>query len=522
MYPVSERFKETVYANRRMTDARVVFEVLDIDAWENNSKTASSEATISRLDQTTNKNRGMSRKYATLEKNYWALDGSFFLPPEPNESPDLELGWWSGVLCGEDGTFDPHQTLTFDFTKDHSSMGISVAFDDAANEFAAEFDINIYNSGDTLIYSESVTGNTTAKYVWMEQLNNYRKVELVIKRWAKPYRRARVVEVDFGVVKEYAGRKLYKLNLLQEVDLTSSTLPASEAVFTVDNSDQEFNFLNPQGFYRYLQERQEVFVEMGVEVYPDVFEYLKTGKYYLYDWRSEDDDQAVTFIAQDIFRILDDYEFESQTANSQTLYDLAVEVFTAAGIEDYEIDPALQSITTQAIYRKMTGRNLMQHICMAGRCNALTDREGRPCLKRLQGTQPVSAITFDNTYQEPRAKLDKLISAVEVNIYDNGSVDDVYVLANGPKGEVYRIDNPLINDSTTAQAVAEWVLSILNQRALHEVSDWMQNPALDLGDIVAVENVYGPDAEARIYRTELIFDGALEGRTELRGEIGGG
>jgi len=520
MYPVSEEYRQAIFAPKRRTIARVVFEVLDVDAFEDNTKTATSEAPISRLAQVTNKVRGMSAKYATYEPEYFKLDGSFTIPPKPDQKPEAELGWWSGVLSEADGTFDPPQVLEFVFTKDHSSMGISIAFDDATNEYAADFDINIYDASNALIHSEQVTNNDNARYVLVKQLDNYRKVEVVIKKWATGYRRARVVEVDFGVVKEYGPSQLIRLNVLREISLTGETIPSSELTFTVDNSSKEFNILNPEGFYRFLQERQEAKLDMGIEVSPGTFEYIPMGKFYLYDWKSDEGSLTTTFTALDIIRLLDDYEMESPTPDTKTLFDLAEEVFSTAGITDYEIDAALQNISTQAVYQKMTTRVLLQHICVAGCAVPFTDRDGKLVIKQLVDSEPVDNITFDNAYQEPQIKLDKLISAVEVNIYDGGQLDDVYILQNGPKGEIYKVDNPFINDATTAQAVAEWILATLNKRAIHE-ANWRQNPALDLGDVLTVENAYGADASAMIYKQEIEYQGYISGRTELRGEIGG-
>ena len=81
------------------------------------------------------------------------------------------------------------------------------------------------------------------------------------------------------------------------------------------------------------------------------------------------------------------------------------------------------------------------------------------------------------------------------------------------------MDNPLINDSTTAQAVAEWILSILNKRAMYDVN-WIQNPALDVGDMLEIENAYGI-APARLYKQEIEYRGYTRGRSELRGAIEG-
>lgn len=333
MYPVSKEYKQGIYnTNGRKTVARVVFEVLDIDAFEDNSKNVTSEAIISRLEQVTNKKRAMSRKYATYEPDYIKLDGSFIVPPRLEQAPEAEMGWWSEILCEENGVFNPYQVLEFTFTKDHSSMGLTIVFDTAANEYAADFDIKVFNAADVLIHNEQVTDNTSPKYELMKQLDNYRKIEVIIKKWAKGLRRARVIEVDFGLVKEYDSKKLASLKYLKEIDLIGKTIPISELVFVVDNTKREFNIVNPKGFYRSLQKRQEVKVEMGVEIFPDTFDYIPIGLFYLTDWKSDEGSLTTTFIAQDVIQFLDSFEMENKIADLKSLYTLAEEILSAGGI----------------------------------------------------------------------------------------------------------------------------------------------------------------------------------------------
>ena len=142
-------------------------------------------------------------------------------------SSEAEMGWWSEILCEENGVFNPYQVLEFTFTKDHSSMGLTIVFDTAANEYAADFDIKVFNAADVLIHNEEVTDNTSPKYELMKQLDNYRKIEVIIKKWAKGLRRARVIEVDFGLVKEYDSKKLASLKYLKEIDLIGKQSPSA-------------------------------------------------------------------------------------------------------------------------------------------------------------------------------------------------------------------------------------------------------------------------------------------------------
>ena len=86
MIKVSKQFKEAIYAPTRRTTAKVSFEILDVEAYDDHTVTVISEAPISRKEQLTNRERSMSHKYATFEKDYFKLDGSFYIPPNQTKA----------------------------------------------------------------------------------------------------------------------------------------------------------------------------------------------------------------------------------------------------------------------------------------------------------------------------------------------------------------------------------------------------------------------------------------------------
>ena len=382
MIKVSKNFKEAVYAPTRKTTAKVSFEILDNEAYNDNTSTVTSEAPISRKNQLTNKIRNMNHKYATFERDYFKLDGSFYIPPKPHEG-DSELGWWSGDICDEEGNFSPYQVLEFNFTEEHNSMGLTITFDVLANEYASDFDIEVYRLDGTLIHKETVIDNDKATYVLVKGLDNYGKIVITIKKWAKPFRRVKITEVDFGIIQEYNDDNLIKMNVLQEIDPISSTLPADEIRFAVDNSDKSFNVLNPEGFYRFLQQGQECFAEIGVELKNGTIEYVPIGKFYLREWQSDEGTLTTTFTARDILDSLSNVEIENNVARDITLYDLAAEVLNASNIENYVLSNNLKLIKTKALHKKMSYRRLLQLIATAGMCVAYSDNLGIFHMKQL-------------------------------------------------------------------------------------------------------------------------------------------
>lgn len=543
MIKVSKKFKEAVYAPTRKTTAKVSFEILDNEAYNDNTPTVTSEAPISRINQLTNKIRSMSHKYATFERDYFKLDGSFYIPPKPNEG-DSELGWWSGDISDENGIFNPYQVLEFNFTEEHNSMGLTITFDTMAKEYASDFDIEVYRLDGTLVHKESVISNNKSTYVMVKGLDNYGKIVIIIKKWVKPYRRARVTEVDFGVIHDYENDKLIKLNIIEEMNIISDKIPSNEIRFTIDNSNKEFNILNPEGFYRFLKERQEVKASIGVEVSENEFEFVPMGKFYLTDWQSDEGALTTTFIARDIFELLENKEYTS--INNTNLYDLAEDILTKAGVEDYYIDPKLKDIPTNGFEKPLNSRKALQYLGIAGKSAVYQDRQGVLQIKQFKtlderDTQYINFagpdmytgmvypmadegydmknITFDNVYREPQIKLDKLLYSLIMVVHNGEEKQEVTFYNQGIKdGVSFKIDNPLINTFEHAEDVANWIIEEYNLRGIYTIN-WRQNPCLECGDIVLVEDSYGAKKLSRIIKQEFEYAGYLSGKTETKGGV---
>lgn len=535
MIPVSQQYKDAIYSSSRKTAAKVIFEILDVDANSDGIAMTTPEASISRKAQIFNQEREMSGKFATFEHNYWKLDGSFVLPPKASES-GFEVGWWSNVLCGPDGRFgdsveslaflfmpfydviniDP-QVVTINFTKDHSSIGITITFDTLANEYAEEFIIDIYDSSNALIHTESVVGNTLSKYILEQNLSNYRKIIITITRWGKGYRRARITEVDFGIIEEYTGNELINVNVLEEIDPISNAVASNELRFTVDNQDKAFNILNPNGIYPYLQRRQKVTPYIGVEKTNELTEYVKMGVYYLNEWKSNEGTLTASFTARDTIDLLSQDDFLGNTYTGKSLYYIAEEILTAAGIIDYSLDIALQSIIVTGLIAKMKYREALQLVAIAAMAVIYSDRDnGRLIIEQLLNVVLEETIDFDNVYNPPEIKLDTLVNTIYI---ESGGTTYTYVDPQKPADEQtlsISIKNTLITNATMANNVAAWILSEYKKRFLYEIN-WRMNPALEVGDIVTVEDEFGENKTVRITKQEFEYAGYLTGKTNGKG-----
>lgn len=515
MINVSQKFKDAAISTSRKTTSNVIFQIVDLTASPDATPTVTGEASISKKTQISDSQVYMSGKYATFENNYWKLDGSFVLPPKASET-GYEVGWWSAELSLANNTFTNPQVLTINFTKDHTSVGLTILFDALANEYASDFTITAYDSLDTVISTETVTNNTLSKYVSQTGLTGYRKIVISVTKWCNPYRRVRVSEVGFGIISEYTGTELINVDVLEDIDTTSSQASTNELKFTLDNQSKVFNVLNPSGIYFYLERRQKINAYLGVETVDGIFEYAPMGTYYLTDWKSNEGALTATFTARDMLDILSQDKFTNTTYTNETLYNIAEAVFTAAGVTDYSIDTALQSIVVSGTLTDKTYREVLQYVAIAGMCVFYSDRYGTVRIKQLGSTASGETITMDNMYYSPKIDLDTMVNTIYVKV---GSSTYTYVDPVKPANELtisLTVDNPLISNNTIAQNVAIWILAERKKRYLYEIN-WRMNPAYECGDIVTAEDEFDEDKTIRITKQNFQFSGYLTGKTNGKG-----
>jgi hypothetical protein len=521
MYPVSEQFKEAVYAPVRTTRAKVTFDISDITAkGDISSITATAQATISDKDQLINGKREQSFNLATWEPDRFKLDGSFTFADD-TPANNGEMGFVSSDLCDIGGDYAVCPTLTFVFGNTHSSAGVTVAFDVLNNEYATEFNVSAYDGSDALIASIDVVDNDKVLCDIFYQLEGYQKVVITIKKWSMGERRARVVEVDFGIVRVYTSDNLIKCSAIEELDLTGSQLPSTEFRFTVDNAGREFNILNPSGFYAYLKQRQRVSAQIGVLV-GSAYEWIPLGEYLLWDWTSDEGSLTATFTARTYLDLMNSVDYENLVPKSlYSLYDMAEEIFVLCGITNYEIDAGLQAVETNGLVKKNNCKNILQMIALAGCANIYVERDSKIKLAVNPpsiGSQ-VDDIDMDSMYDEPKIELEPVVQSVSVTYYTDLDTPGVKTVNNPgvSSGEALKLEgNTLINTEARAKAVADWILQQRSYRAKYSLN-WRGNPAHELNDIITIENTYGTAKKAIITKNSIEYHGYLMAKTEAKG-----
>lgn len=453
-------------------------------------------------------------KYATLEKNFWALDGTFVVLPDA--PPYGDNGYVGDVLSGADGSYTSPPSITISFSKVYQTIlpGLTITWGSSyEGEHADTYKVTSYN-GTTQVDSYTVTGNTDLISVFSGDIQGYNKIVIEILEWSKPYRRARISNILIGVESTFAKKDFFKYTHSMSVDPLSAELPKSEIKFEIKNLNGEYNPDNPQGVYKYLIERQAVTVRYGYR-FGGVIEWIKAGTFYLSEWDCPQNGIKATFTARDALEYMGDLY---TGPSSGTLMQIAVSALqqaglhkTASGTDPWVLDSSLSGINAAqgADLSSNTIAEVLQYVANAGCCVFYQDRSGKLRIEPLKTGATDYRIDQFNSYSNAEISLTKQLRAVDVN-------EGQSILTVGNVGEIQPVKNPLVS-SERAPVVAQWVANYLKERRILSGS-FRADPRLDALDRVTNENQFS-EKVVLVTQIEYSYNGAFRGSYKARSGV---
>ena len=452
----------------------VTLTVTDPDAQGAASATDSGHISIADTAVTIQKMDYTPPRYATLETDLWALDGTYTILSD--ESPGVN-GYIGNIFSGADGSFSPAPIITIALSQTFSSTlpGITITWGEAyESEYASDFTVTAWN-GTSEVASKTITGNTDMTSVIAMDIQDYNKLAITVNKWCKPDRRARIQSILLGVAQRYDRYDLLSYQHSMSADPLSATLPKSEIVFEINNYDHLYDLDNPAGMNKYLMERQAVTIRYGYRL-GGVIEWIKGGTFYLSEWSTPRNTLSATFTARDLLEFMND---KYTGTSSGSLYAIAISALTQAnlpktltGDNRWLLDDALKSIMapSEVDLSDYTIAEVLQLVANAGCCVLYQDREGVLQIKPLSLEDTQYCIASDWGFGYPETSLSKQLKQVSINGLIFSSVD------NGT-GETQEIKNPLIS-SERASEVAEWTQTVLTNRRLVN-GEWRADPRVD-------------------------------------------
>lgn len=336
------------------TNASISFGLYDTSAREDASYSGEAQS-FTNFD-VFNKVPGIEEpKVATLERNFFLLDGSFELFPD--DASELELFYWSKIMSGSDGVFDDPPMLTINFTENHSSAGLTLYFYEPTNDYVNSMRIQWYDHAGQLISAKDFYPDSTS---WFAEniVEDYRRISIIFRSTNNPYRYVKIGNIDFGVERVFDQEHIVTAKLLEESNALSMEISSNKLDATIYSDDDEFSLLNPKGLFPLLQQRQQlnVFETVGGEP-------IWLGTFYLDTWKDAQDNQ-LTMSAIDLLGIISQTQFKGGMYTGESSASVIAEIMDSADAE-YELDELLSDIPIYGHIPICSHRDALQQVAFA-------------------------------------------------------------------------------------------------------------------------------------------------------------
>jgi len=321
---------------------------------------------------------------ATLEQDYWSLDGSFGLFPDGYTG---DWGVWSDVLSGADGTLFPSPVLTLTLPQPVSSDGITLRFDEYGPTWASEVGIEWLSGGTTK--STAVFYPDGPEYTCSEIVSDYDEVIITFSALNRPGQYLKLTDLDFGATVRLTGNQLRNVHLYQTANPISQTVEINTLSCTVS-----------PGAALAFERRQEL------DVYQDG---ALQGVFYLTRTRQVGT-MTYEIEAEDALSLLDDEQHLGGMYYDESAPTLIADIM---GAVPYALDPSFSGATVTGYLPVASRRENLAQVAFA--IGAVVDTSGSAVVKIKPASEAVTA-AFDRSTAYDNGTIEKQDPATSVEV----------------------------------------------------------------------------------------------------------
>lgn len=487
MIITSEEYKKAIKADTETDDLEVAFEFMPPGSVEDSSVNINNPAEVSLANELNTGTYNMGGKWATLEPNRFLLDGSYELIDKSNRK---KLGYWSENLCDANGNFGADVFFIYTMDKAYDIIGVQINFDELGKEWATNLTVEYYNSSDNLIASKTVNNSQPIAQVDFIHVG-VKKFIVKINTWNIPIRRAKIAHAFPGQIYLFTPANSYEFELTEEIKPFENSLTLPEYTIKFDNSNSEFNIVNPEGTMSFLRQKMRISAKMGIKV-GDVFEYVNVGKYYIHSWPQNTQEDTASFTCRPSMAF-ENNVYVATGAGTQTVEQAAAIIFSDV-VEKYTIDDELKNIVVnQFIGEDITKLEAMGMLAVAAGSYWKFERDGSYSLKKWKVPNVSNNIDYDNMWEKPAIQQGIAYTSVNVKYYtynsDNQNLEDNDSIYGTTDGAQKVITCAFIPNAERAQTIGSLALQYYNYRLSHNV-DFRGDPSIEASDNIRIQNDY--------------------------------
>ena len=518
MIKSGQAYHAAITGDARRVLLRAVIDIISPDIVFSAGET-SGQIPWSNLEQIHDKVFGNPTKYATLERDRWALDGTWDLLPDDPTQTVGQMGYIGNVLSGADGAFATPPWVELRFSRVSVLQACSVYFPGNAYDGVPEdFTVEVKQGG-TAYHTRTYTGNT-ASSVSLEgfTVNNPDAIRVTVTKWSRPSRRMRVVEIVPGVYENWDGGMIAEFNVKQQGNIAATALPYGTCTLKIDNLSRRFEPRSKNGIFQSIEERQGIDVSLGVRLADGTDEYKRLGIFYQYSggWKTGDNGLTMQWNLVDIIGLLANREFLAPSTLPTTLGGWIGALAAQLGVnfqDRWHVDPNYTALpvtvrTANDIQGKKCG-DILRWVCQATgtwpRADASTgDLTAEPLWS--EGNK----VTLDNLTGYPVMSANSDVAALIFTLNDGSSTQYIVSGNSTASSETVSISNPFIRTQAAALTAAKLILSTYGGNVLSLTG--RGDPSSEIGD---VDTVWLDESQAttarRTMQTFSISDGVLQG-----------
>ena len=390
------------------TSTKIIFGLYDLTAKNDSTLTAEDKQSFSNLEElkldTVNE-----IKYATLEKNYFNLDGTKELMNFDNIGSGV--GLWSKSMSDNQGSFSSPPTLIITFLSPHSSNGLTFHFSE--DNYCSDLNIKYYN-GDTLIKDLNFTPNQST-YFCNEIVQNYNKIIVTFNKTSIPYRYLKLINIVYGQNRVFQPEEIMSANILEEIDPLSNEISINTLEFSIFSRDESFNMLNPKGVYKLLQTRQifRVYETNGDKE-------INMGTFYLDEWKNETESIS-NMKAIDLIGLLDKTTYYGGIFFNESVITIIDNILTSANMDEHTVTYEDEESMNTINQIRLSGyipickhREALQQVLFAAGLVADCSRNEKIKIYKLKDLN-VKNITYNRKKQDSESvELNDIVTGVQV------------------------------------------------------------------------------------------------------------
>lgn len=303
----------------------------------------------------------VSQVYATGEEDFSKVNNTMYFAPLEETDDMYNQGIITEDLLGS-------VYIGFRGITGLDIKGLTIDF---GEYYPTEFDVTTDNG--TVTYT-----NDSVKFVTEDVFEGISYFVITPTNMVNGQGRLRIEQFSCGIINVFTNKETVKFTSKEHISPISDSVPSMDMTLTVDNYKLYYNPDNPNSAIAFMEQGQEVKTIFGYELPDKSVEWLPPVRTYLKSW-SANDSQA-KFTSTDLF----DYyksKYYRGVLGETNLYDLAIDVLTDMGIEDYFVDPYLRNVPIVNPMPAVKHTEALQIIANAGRCVLSEDREGHVKIK---------------------------------------------------------------------------------------------------------------------------------------------